>query len=53
MITDNILVTFEICHAMATDNNVNGSMALKLDIAKAYDQVEWPFLSRIIIRLGF
>ena len=28
-------------------------MAVKLDISKAYDQVEWNFLLQTMIRLGF
>ena len=28
-------------------------MAIKLDISKAYDQVEWQFLKKMMLRLGF
>uniref|UniRef100_A0A803PDG3 Reverse transcriptase domain-containing protein n=1 Tax=Cannabis sativa TaxID=3483 RepID=A0A803PDG3_CANSA len=28
-------------------------MAVKLDMAKAFDRVEWPFLNKIMLKLGF
>lgn len=28
-------------------------MAVKLDISKVYDRVEWKFLEQIMIKLGF
>ena len=30
-----------------------GSLALKLDISKAYDQVEWQFLQSVMEKMGF
>ena len=45
LITDNVLVAFETLHTMhSRKKGKTGSMALKLDISKAYDRVEWHFL---------
>ena len=53
-ITDNVLVAYETLHAMQNRRKgKKGSLALKLDISKAYDRVEWPFLQGIMQRLGF
>ncbi|KAL0449431.1 UNVERIFIED_CONTAM: hypothetical protein Slati_1499500 [Sesamum latifolium] len=45
LITDNVLIAFEINHFLKTKNwGKKGHMTLKLDIRKAYDKVEWSFL---------
>lgn len=31
----------------------NGVMALKLDISKAYDHLEWKFLEHVMRKMGF
>ncbi|XP_021836344.2 uncharacterized protein [Spinacia oleracea] len=54
LITDNALIAFEIFHAMKRrGEGKDGSVALKLDMKKAYDRVEWLFLEKVMYRLGF
>ncbi len=54
LITDNILVAFETLHHMQTTRHGRqGHMALKLDMCKAYDRVEWAFLASLMGKMGF
>ena len=54
LITDNIMIAFESLHHMKTSClGKSGYMALKLDMSKAYDRVEWIFLEKILLKLGF
>lgn len=53
LITDNVLVAFEINHYIRTKpKSKKDIMTLKLDVSKAYDKVEWKFLRLILLRLG-
>lgn len=54
LIMDNFLITYELMHSMK--NSMGGSMgrmSMKLNISKAYDQVEWPFLKASMKAIGF
>lgn len=53
-ILDNVIVAFELMHALKRKHNgKKGWLALKLDMSKAYDRVEWIFLRRMMEKLGF
>lgn len=53
-ISDNVLITHEMLHYLKTSGaTVHTSMAVKTDISKAYDRLEWPFIQAVLERLGF
>jgi hypothetical protein len=54
LISDNTLVAYEILHYMRNKRRGNvGYAAVKLDMSKAYDRVEWLFLRDMMSRMGF
>ncbi|XP_019186519.1 PREDICTED: uncharacterized protein LOC109181223 [Ipomoea nil] len=54
LITDNILIAAEVGHYLNRKQcGLTGWGALKLDMAKAYDHMEWSFLQRMLRALGF
>lgn len=54
LISDNYLMAAEVAHYMHKRvSGMNGLMARKLDISKAYDLVEWKFLEVMMGRMGF
>ena len=53
-ITDNVIIGYECLHKICHSKwKKNGLVALKLDINKAYDRVEWYFVKATMLRLGF
>ncbi|XP_060972556.1 uncharacterized protein LOC133038423 [Cannabis sativa] len=54
LIQDNAIIGFESLRCMKTKRFGNGrKMALKLDMSKAYDRVEWNFLRTMMRGLGY
>ncbi|KAL3504645.1 hypothetical protein ACH5RR_034486 [Cinchona calisaya] len=53
-ILDNVIIAHECMHFLKKKKKrKTGFLALKLDIAKAYDRIEWSFLAAIMNKMGF
>ena len=50
---DNAIVVQEIIHTMGRTKGKGGYMALKIDLEKAYDKLEWGFIRSMLIRFNF
>jgi hypothetical protein len=48
-----VLVAYEHIHYLKKKKGKTGACAVKLDMAEAYDRVEWAYLRGIMIKLGF
>jgi hypothetical protein len=48
------LLAYEIVHHLKSKKkDAGGLAAIKLDMSKAYDRVEWSFLEKMMRKMGF
>lgn len=48
------MVAFEAIHSMKRKSRGRyGDIAMKIDISKAYDRVDWSYLDVVLLRLRF
>lgn len=52
-LNDNIIINHEIMYYLNKKRGKTSYMATKIDIAKAYDRLEWSNLINVLIKLGF
>lgn len=50
--TDNVIICQELIHSMRRKHGHKGAMVVKLDLAKAYDKLEWPFIQDTLVDAG-
>ena len=52
-IQEDLFLAQEILHAMKNKKGKTSWMALKIDMEKAYDKLEWGFLEKVLQCFGF
>ena len=54
LISNNILIAQEIFHGLRTNKACQGKfMAIKTDMSKAYNRVEWVFIKALLQKMSF
>jgi hypothetical protein len=48
-----VVIAYESIHYLKRKKGKLGACAVKLDMTKAYDRVEWNYLRSIMTQMGF
>ena len=51
-ITENIIIAQEVIHSMRQKTGKRGFMAIKVDLEKAYDRLNWEFINETLAFVG-
>uniref|UniRef100_A0A803P0Z6 Reverse transcriptase domain-containing protein n=1 Tax=Cannabis sativa TaxID=3483 RepID=A0A803P0Z6_CANSA len=52
-IAESSILTQQIMSVIKKKSGTGGLMAIKMDLNKAYDRLEWNFLKEVLVRFGF
>ena len=50
---DNVIIVQELIHTIGRAKGRKGYMAIKIDLEKAYDRIEWSFIREILFMFNF
>ena len=50
---DNIIIAQELIHSLDKKKGKGGFMTIKVDLAKAYDRIEWSFIHKVLKAFHF
>lgn len=54
LIQDNLIIAHEVFHSLKRrDSRGRENLAIKLDMSKAYDRLEWEFIRKCLLAYGF
>ena len=51
-VVDNAIIAQEIIHSLGKKRGIVGYMALKIDLEKTYDKLEWNFIKEALLRVN-
>ena len=50
---DNVIIVQELIHSIGRAKGSKGYMAIKIDLEKAYDKIEWSFIREMLVFFNF